>query len=107
MGTWIGREGKGYQAWSTYSLSPQSSVQASFRYFKIAKDFIPNGSTQWDATLSAMLRIRKDVQLKSFVQYESWLEPVLAPTRQRDFSTSVEFTWWPAVGLKRQTIPAN
>ena len=107
MGTWIGREGKGYQAWSTYSLSPQSSVQGSFRYFKIAKDFIPNGSTQWDATLSAMLRIRKDVQLKSFVQYESWLEPVLAPTRQRDFSTSVEFTWWPAVGLKRQTIPAN
>ena len=41
MGSWIGREGKGYQAWSTYSISPQSSIQASFRYAKIAKDFIP------------------------------------------------------------------
>ena len=105
MGSWIGREGKGYQAWSTYHLSPQSSIQASFRYAKIAKDFIPNGSTQWDATLSAMLRIRKDVQLKAFGQYESWLEPVLAPTRQRDFTTSVEFMWWPGIGLKRQVGP--
>jgi len=105
MGSWIGREGKGYQAWSTYSLSPQSSIQASFRYFKIAKDFIPNGSTQWDATLSAMLRIRKDLQLKSFIQYESWLVPVLAPTRQRDFTTSVEMTWWPGLKFKRQTAP--
>ena len=26
MGSWIGREGKGYQAWSTYHLTPQSSI---------------------------------------------------------------------------------
>ena len=101
MGSWIGREGKGYQAWSTFSINPQSSIQTSFRYAKIANDFIPRGSTQWDATISAMLRIRKNVQLKAFGQYESWLEPVLAPTRQRDFTTSVEFTWWPALGAKR------
>ena len=101
MGSWIGREGKGYQAWSTYTINPQSSIQANFRYAKIAKDFIPRGSTQWDATLSAMLRIRKDIQLKAFAQYESWLEPVVAPTRQRDFTTSVEFTWWPAWAAKR------
>ena len=101
MGSWIGREGTGYQAWSTYSISPQSNIQANFRYAKIAKDFIPRGSTQWDATVSAMLRIRKDVQLKAFMQYESWLEPVVAPNRQRDFTTSVEFTWWPGLGAKR------
>ena len=101
MGSWIGREGKGYQAWSTYSISPQSSIQVSFRNAKIAKDFIPRGSTQWDGTISAMLRIRKDLQLKAFAQYESWLEPVLAPTRQRDFTTSVEFTWWPGLVAKR------
>ena len=101
MGHWVGREGNGYQAWSTYSISPQSSVQASFRYAKISKDFIPRGSTQWDAAISAMLRIRKDLQLKAFGQYESWLEPVLAPTRQRDFTTSVEFTWWPGLVAKR------
>jgi membrane-associated phospholipid phosphatase len=101
MGSWIGREGKGYQAWSTYTINPQSSIQASFRYAKIDKDFIPQGSTQWDGTLSAMLRVRKDIQLKAFLQYESWLEPVVAPTRQRDVTTSVEFTWWPGLVAKR------
>ena len=101
MGSWVGREGKGYQAWSTYHINPQSNIQASFRYAKIGKDFIPRGSTQWDATLSAMLRVRKDVQLKAFAQYESWLEPVLAATRQTDFTTSVEFTWWPGLVAKR------
>jgi len=51
-----------------------------------------------------MLRIRKDVQLKAFVQYESWLEPVVAPTRQRDVTTSVEFTWWPGLLAKRPLL---
>jgi len=101
MGSWVGREGNGYQAWSTYSISPQSNVQASFRYAKISKDFIPGGSTQWDATVSTMLRIRKELQLKAFLQYESWLEPVVAPNRQRDVTTSVEFTWWPGLAASR------
>jgi hypothetical protein len=101
MGSWVGREGKGYQAWSTYTINPQSSIQASFRYAKIASGFIPGGSTQWDGTISAMLRVRKDLQLKAFLQYESWLEPVLAPTRQQDVTTSVEFTWWPGLAAKR------
>jgi membrane-associated phospholipid phosphatase len=101
IGQWVGREGKGYQAWSTYTISPQSNIQASFRYGKIDKDFIPRGSTQWEAAVSAMLRIRKNLQLKAFGQYESWLEPVLAPTRQRDFTTSIELTWWPGLVAKR------
>jgi membrane-associated phospholipid phosphatase len=105
MGSWIGREGTGYQAWSTYSINPQSNIQANFRYAKIAKDFIPRGSTQWDATVSTMLRIRKDIQLKALAQYESWLEPVVAPNRQRDFTTSVEFTWWPGLAAKRPLVP--
>jgi len=104
MGSWIGREGTGYQAWSTYTINPQSSIQANFRYAKIAKDFIPRGSTQWDATLSARLRVRKDVQLKAFLQYESWLEPVVAPNRQRDVTTSVEFTWWPGLVAQRPLL---
>ncbi len=102
MGSWVGREGKGYQAWSTYSINPQSSIQASIRYAKIDKDFIPRGSTQVDGNISAILRVRKDLQLKAFLQYESWLEPVSAPTRQTDFTTSVEFTWWPGLVAKRQ-----
>ncbi len=102
MGNWIGREGKGYQAWSTYHLSPQSSIQVAVRNSKIANDFIPGGSTQWDWNVSADLWVRKDLEIKPFVQYETWLVPVLAPTRQRDFASSVQLTWWPSsVGIRR------
>jgi len=78
-------------------------VQAAFRYSKIAKDFLPQGSTQVDANLSAILRVQKHVELRSFVQYESWLIPVLNPTRQRDVAASVQVTWWPGMGWKRTT----
>ena len=92
IGSWIGREGNGYQAWTTYVLSPKSSVQAAFRYSKIAKDFLPQGSTQVDANLSAILRVQKNVELRSFLQYESWLIPVLNPTRQHDVAASLQVT---------------
>jgi len=102
MGNWIGREGKGYQAWTTYHLSPQSSIQFAVRNGKIANDFIPGGSTQWDWNMSADLWVRKDLELKSFLQYETWWVPVLAPTRQADFTSSVQLTWWPTtVGVRR------
>jgi len=102
MGNWIGREGKGYQAWSTYHLSPQSSIQLAVRNAKIANDFIPGGSTQWDWNLSGRLWLHKDIEIKPFLQYETWLIPALAPTRQRDFTSSVQITWWPSkVGVRR------
>ena len=31
MGSWIGREGDGEQVWTTWNLSPHSSIEASFR----------------------------------------------------------------------------
>jgi hypothetical protein len=50
---------------------------------------------------SAVLRPRTDVEFKGFVQYESWLEPVLSSSRQRDVTASVQFTWWPDAVAKR------
>ena len=104
MGNWIGREGKGYQAWSTYHLSPKSSIQVAVRNGKIANDFIPGGSTQWDWNISGILWPRKDLEIRPFLQYETWLVPVLATGRQADFTSSVQLTWWPSsIGIRRAT----
>jgi membrane-associated phospholipid phosphatase len=104
MGSWIGREGKGYQAWTTYHLSPRSSIQLAVRNAKIANDFIPGGSTQWDWNVSGDLWVHKNFEIKPFLQYETWLIPVLAPTRQTNFTTSVQITWWPTnAGVRRPT----
>jgi len=101
FGSWIGREANGYQAWSTYHLGPKTSLQVAYRNMKIAKDYIPQGSTQQMVNFTAILRPRPQLELRGFFQYESWLVPVLASTRQRDVTASVQFTWWPGLIAKR------
>jgi len=101
FGSWIGREANGYQVWSTYHLGPKTSLQLAYRNVKIAKGYIPQGSTQQIANFSAVLRPRAEVEFKGFLQYESWLEPVLASSRQRDVTASLQFTWWPGIVAKR------
>ncbi len=95
LGNWIGREGKGGQAWLTYWLSPQERIQVSYRNAKAAKDFVPGGTTQNLFAANAILRIKKNVELNALAQYEQWTVPVLAPGRKSDFTTSVQMTWYP------------
>ena len=45
IGSWMGREGKGIQAWTTYSFSSRNNIQFGYRQSKVAKDFIPEGET--------------------------------------------------------------
>ena len=102
MGSWIGRQGNGYQGWSTYHLSPRSSLQVAVRNAKIADNFIPGGSTQWDWSASGNLWVGKTFEIQPFLQYETWLIPVLAPTRQHDFTSSLQLTWWPSkIGVRK------
>ncbi len=104
MGNWIGRQGNGYQGWTTYHFSPRSNLQFGVRNAKIADNFIPGGSTQWDWNVSGDLWVHKNFEIQPLLQYETWLIPVLAPTRQRDFTTSLQFTWWPSkIGARRAT----
>ncbi len=100
LGTWIGRQGKGTQVWSTYWLGPSSTVQLSYRNGKISPEFIPGGGTQNDFSAGARLRIRKNLELVTKLQYEQWNLPVLAPNRKSDFLTSVQLTFWPRNSAK-------
>ena len=95
LGSWIGREGKGSQIWSTYWFSPQSTLQWSYRNAKVAKDFIPGGETVNDFAMRAQIMLRPDVQLTTFVQYEQWKAPVLAPDLQKNVTGSIEIKYWP------------
>jgi hypothetical protein len=100
MGSWIGREATGYAAWSTYTLSPVSNVQFGYRAMKIAQDYIPGGTTQQMGNVSATIRLRDQWELKGLFQYESWLVPVLNPTRQSDVALSMQIKFLPRLVLK-------
>jgi membrane-associated phospholipid phosphatase len=95
IGDWIGREGMGFQAWSTYWFGARSSLQTEYRHAKVAKDFIPGGETLNDGSVKVNWWVRRDLSLSGSVQYEKWLAPILAPTVQTNWTSTVEVTFWP------------
>ena len=95
IGSWIGREGQGIQAWSEYWFSPRSTLQFGYRHAKVASDFIPDGETLNDGSVKANWWVHKDLCFSAFVQYEKWLAPVLAATTQSNWTSSVEIGFQP------------
>jgi hypothetical protein len=95
IGDWIGREGKGYQGWSTYWFSPRTSLQVGYRHAQVASDFIPHGGTLNDGSVKVNWQVRDELTLSAFVQYERWLVPVLAPEAKSNVTTSLQLTYWP------------
>ncbi len=100
IGDWIGREGTGFQAWSTYWFSPQKTLQFGYRHVKVSRSFIPAGETLDDGSVTLSWWLHDSVQVSAFVQYEKWVAPVLAAGRQTNWTSSLEITLWPK-SLKR------
>jgi membrane-associated phospholipid phosphatase len=94
IGDWIGRRGRGEQAWATYSFSPRNRVQLSYRNNNVDKAFIQGGHLQ-DISLSTDFMIRHNLGLSGYVQYETWNFPVLSATGKTDITSSVQLTFWP------------
>jgi hypothetical protein len=95
LGTWIGRASQGEQAWTTYWLTPRNTIQFNFRHRKIDGQFSPGGGTVNDAGVRAAIQLNHTTELSAFLQYEKWNIPVLATGPQSNFTTSVQFTFWP------------
>ncbi|MGB6876746.1 MAG: capsule assembly Wzi family protein [Candidatus Acidiferrales bacterium] len=95
IGSWIGREGQGAQAWSTYWFTTKDKLQFSFRHQKVSQQLVPFGGTLTDGGVSADFWIGSQVSISPAVQDEEWDFPVLAPTRQTDVTVSVQVTYWP------------
>ena len=95
MGSWMGRQGQGAQAWTTYWFSPRNKLQFGFRHQKVSTQLIPNGGTLADANVRAEFWPRSSFSVSASVQYEAWNFPVIASTRQSNVTSSVQLTFWP------------
>ena len=95
IGSWIGRQGQGEEAWSTYWFTPKSYLQFNYRHQKVANDFIPNGGTVTDGGARAQFYLHSALSVVAAVQYETWNFPVISPTKQSDVTTSIALTFWP------------
>ena len=99
MGDWIGREAKGGQAWLTYHLAANEWIQLEYLKKKTPKDFIPGGTTQDQFKVEVLKRLRKDLELDAWYQYEAWKAPIYLPTtngaNNHDSVFAAQFTWFP------------
>jgi hypothetical protein len=104
LGSWVGREGHGVQLWSTYWLSPRSSLQVGYRRAHVDRDFIPDGGDIQDFLVRATFQLGRGTEMTTFFQYERWNFPVLSPLAGPDTVASVEFTYHPkwSKALNRQ-----
>ncbi|HXY13600.1 MAG TPA: capsule assembly Wzi family protein, partial [Terriglobales bacterium] len=95
IGSWIGRQGQGVQAWSKYWFNARSNLQIGYRHAKVASDFISGGETFNDASLQLSFWVHRDLNIVAATQYEKWLAPVLAPGPQTNWTTTMGISYQP------------
>ena len=95
MGSWIGRDGQGAQAWMNYWFSPKNRIQLNYRHQKVSQQFIPGGGTLTDVGARGDYWVRPYLSLSGAVQYEQWLFPVIQSGRSTNVSSTVEILFQP------------
>lgn len=95
IGSWIGREGQGAQAWSNYWFTARNRLQFNFRHQKVSQEFIPGGGTLTDIGTRADYWVRSNLSFSASVQYERWIFPVIQPNAERNVSASLEILFQP------------
>ncbi len=95
VGDWVGRQGKGGQAWLTYHPSPQEEVHFMYRNAKASNEFIPGGTTQNDYEVYACKRVLKDFEVRGSMQYERWTAPIYQTGPQSNAVGTFQITWFP------------
>jgi hypothetical protein len=94
LASWIGRQGRGGQAWATYWFSPRNKLQWNYRHEEADKTFIGGGHSN-DVGVKTEVLLRSDLQLSASTQYEQWRFPMLSSGPHTDFTTSVQITFFP------------
>jgi membrane-associated phospholipid phosphatase len=95
IGSWIGRQSQGEQAWLTYWATPRNYIQLQYRHQKIGQGFLPGGGTINDGGLKADWWFKHHLEVSGLLQYERWDIPILAQGQQTDFTTQLGVTYWP------------
>ena len=100
IGSWIGRQALGGQAWAKYSFSPRTTLQLGYRHQEVDR-FLAGGGHLNDFSGTAEWRLGSQVDLSGQAQYEQWHFPALRPGPQSDFSTSMQLTFHPGLRWRR------
>lgn len=100
MGSWVGSQARGYQAWMTYWSSAQSKVRFGYRRQSVDPSYLGGGTLQ-DFTVTSGFRVRHGVLATAGMQYERWRFPVISTSPHSNLALSLQVTYRPGLIARR------
>jgi membrane-associated phospholipid phosphatase len=97
IGSWVGRQGDGIQAWGTYWFSPRNKLQLGYRRQWVDKALLEGGGLN-DFSGSVDWLFKHNIQVSSTVQVERWNFPFLSPSPVNNVSTQIQVMFTPSNG---------
>jgi len=107
MGSWIGRQGQGAQAWANYWFGARNRLQFNFRHEKVSQQLMPGGGTLTDVGARGDYWVRSNLSLSASVQHERWLFTIIQPNAQKNVTATVEILFQPEKPFRRSGTSAG
>ena len=98
LGSWIGRQGDGGQASSSYWFSARNKATVSYRKMSVDKSFLKGGNLD-DISASLTWMPTPGIEVSATGQYEQWKFPLLAAGGKSDFGTILEIRAYPKLRM--------
>jgi Capsule assembly protein Wzi len=94
IGSWIGREAQGEQAWATWHFSPHSVLEVSGRSQNVNREFLQGGTLR-DLRAAADIALHPEWQLRMEEQTEWWQFPLLSTAQQHNAVFTIQLSYNP------------
>ncbi len=96
IGNSVGRDGRAFQGWLTYWLSPSNSLQVLYKNSSVAGEFMPGGGAWQDYSVRNEMHLRSGFYMRTELQYEHISRyPVLFNGPQRNITAILEVGFSP------------
>ena len=106
FGSWVGRQGSGATATSTYWFTARNKASASYRKMVADKSFLQGGQLE-DFSGSITWLVRPGIELSATSQYEIWSFPLLTGGARSNTSTLFEVRLFPKMRFGSDTGSMN
>ncbi len=100
LASWIGRAGRGGQGWLTYWFSPRSTLQFSYRYQKVDRDFLEGGHLD-DFSVRPQIMLSHNFNLAGAIQFEHWYFPLLSNNGHSNVVAGAQLTFFPHLKFQK------
>ena len=96
MGNTVGRMGRTIQCWFTYWLTPENTLQFTYKHNSVSPEFVPQGGYWQDYGFSGQRYLASGLYLKAQAQYEHISSyPLLFNGPQNNVTATVELGIFP------------